>query len=72
MVVGVNAGYDPEHVIVWTLGLLTLHGPGAVVPGVVNHHPPIVEADRKHKRVVKDPLHHCPHLFLAILKQLVT
>ena len=72
MVVGINAGYHPEHVIVRALGLLALHGPGAVVPGVVYHHPPVVEADREHKRVVKDPLHHHPHLFLAILKQLVT
>ena len=59
-----------EHVIVRAQAALPLHRVWAVVPGVVDHHPPVVEANRDHKRVVHDPVHQALDFLLPALDQL--
>ena len=67
VVVGVYGGDLTEDVMVWAAGLLPLHRLGAVVPGVVDHHSPVMETDAQHERVVHDPLDDRPHLLLSPL-----
>ena len=70
MVVGVNGRDLTEDVIVGAYGLLSLCGVGTVVPGIVDHHPPVMEADAEHEGVVEDPPDDRPHLSLPPLQQL--
>ena len=45
VIVGIDGGDLAEHVVVRAAGLLPLHGLWTVVPRVVYHHPPVMEAD---------------------------
>ena len=67
MIVSVESSQMSEHVIVRTHALLPLHGVWTVVPRVVDHHPPVVEADAQHEGVVQDPVHQALHLLLSVL-----
>ena len=70
MIVSVESREMSEDIVVRTHALLSLHGVGAVVPGVVDHHPSVVEADAQHERVVQDPVHQALHLLLPVLDKL--
>ena len=70
VVVGVDGGDLAEDVVVRADWLLSLLGLGRVVPGVVDHHPPVVEADAEHEGIVEDPPDDGPHLPLPPLQQL--
>ena len=43
---------------------------GTVVPGIVDHHPPVVEADAEDEGIVEDPPDDRLHLPLPALQQL--
>ena len=70
MIVSVKSCEMSEYIIIRTHALLALHRVGAVVPGVVDHHSPVVEADAQHERVVQDPVHQALHLLLTVLDKL--